>query len=94
MINKIGLDKLAHLGIGGLICAIFATVMTLQDGMMTWRSLLYSLLAASFVFVISVFKEYFVDDKFDWVDIAYAMVGCLLYVLAAAAGIGLYLISH
>lgn len=94
IIEKIGLDKMAHLGIGGLICAMFANILMLQDGIMGWRSLLYVVFAAIVVFVVSVFKEYFIDDKFDWADIAYAMLGCALYALPTAAGIALNLASQ
>lgn len=94
LVKKIGLDKLAHLGIGGLVCAMMTTVLIFQDGVMEWKSLLYSVPGLLAVFGISVFKEYFIDEKPEWADVWYAMAGCALWIGAAAAGIGLYVVSH
>lgn len=94
IIERIGLDKLAHLGIGGLMCAMLSNMLILQDGIMGWRSLLYCLFASVVVFGVSVFKEYFMDERFDWADIAYAMLGCALYALPTAAGIALHIASN
>lgn len=93
-IARVGLDKWAHLGIGGLLCALLSCVLILQEGVMEWRSLLYCAPGLLGVFVISVFKEYFVDERPDWADVWFAMAGCGLWVCAAAAGIGLYVVSH
>lgn len=89
-----GVDKYAHLGIGGLICAMLSTVLNTQDGILDFRALLYALFASVVVFAVSVFKEYFMDERFDWADIAFAMIGCCLYIAALASGIGLYIASH
>lgn len=89
-----GVDKYAHLGIGGLICAMLSTVLNTQDGILDFHALLYALFASAVVFTISVFKEYFMDERFDWADIAFAMIGCALYIAALASGIGLYIASH
>ena len=89
-----GIDKYAHLGVGGLLCAIISTVPIMQDGILSWKALLFGLFAALVVFVASVFKEYFADKEFEWADIAYAMFGCALYLSALTLGIGLYAASH
>lgn len=89
-----GVDKYAHLGIGGLICAMLSTVLNTQDGILDFHALLYALFASAVVFIISVFKEYFMDERFDWADIIFAMIGCGLYIAALASGIGLYIASH
>lgn len=91
IIEKIGLDRIAHLGIGGLICAIIANILIPLNGASGWHSLLNSIPAAAFVFAISVIKERFMDSKFDWADITYAMLGCLLYIIAVALGLWLNL---
>lgn len=92
--NKFGVDKFAHLGIGGLICACITNFLMLQEGVMTWSLLWYALFASACVFVISVWKEYFMDSEFDWNDIIAAMIGCVLYILASAAGYGLYVAAN
>lgn len=89
-----GVDKYAHLGIGGLICAMLSTVLNTQDGILDFHALLYALAASAVVFAISVFKEYFVDERFDWADIAFAMIGCALYTVALTVGILLFMASH
>ncbi len=92
--KNVGYDKYAHLGIGGLICAFIATVLILQDGMLNWYALWYALVGTFVVFGLSLFKEYFMDEKFEWADIVWAMFGCAIYTVSLIAGIGFYLVSH
>lgn len=55
LIEKIGLDKLAHLGVGGLLCACITLVMILQDAEMVkagnlWRAAVSPLAGCALVF--------------------------------------------
>ena len=89
LISYFGIDRFAHLGIGGLICAIISDDLIMRAGVTGWRSLLYTLVGITVVFAISVIKEYLMDSKVDWVDIAFAMIGCALYVGSRAIGIAM-----
>lgn len=95
LITRIGLDKIAHFGVGGLICAVISNVCLLQEAHTTdWTSLIFAAVAALSVFVLSVAKE-LADTKnggpFSWADIGVAMLGCAVYALSAVVGIALHL---
>ena len=75
-------DKMAHLGVGGLICAIIALLIGASDlqfiSESPFRLVALPITGTVFVFIISVIKEFAVDSEFSILDIAAAMVGCLL----------------
>lgn len=92
LINKIGLDKCAHFGIGGLICALFTFVFILQDLSIlalipVWKILLMPTIGSIITFFVSVIKEYCFDSKVDWKDIIAAMIGCVTVFVAVAFGV-------
>lgn len=83
-----GTDKWAHLGIGGLACALITIAMILQAHQMPhWGMLLFPLGGAVCVFIFSFFKELIDSTGFDWKDILAAMLGCLLVEAAAVFGV-------
>lgn len=84
---KIGHDKFDHHILGALICALFSFVAILQDGVINWYSIGYPTIGAAVVFFLSVIKEYALDDKADWMDIVWAMAGCLWVYAAVAIGV-------
>lgn len=91
LIEKIGLDKCAHFGIGGLICALFTFVFILQDLYVLpllpiWRIILIPTIGTVVTFFVSVIKEYFFDTKVDWKDIIAALIGCVTVFAAVAFG--------
>lgn len=92
LIAKIGLDKLAHLGIGGLVCALFTFVVILQDadtmlnGGSIWRALLTPIIGTIVVMMFELFKEY-LDSEFNWKDVLFTFAGCLLVFVAVAIGL-------
>lgn len=86
-ISKIGQDKFDHHILGALICALVSFVFILQDGVFDWAAVGYPLIGSAVVFFISVIKEYFLDDKADWEDILFAMLGCLWVFAAVALGV-------
>ena len=59
-----GLDKWAHLGIGGLACALITIAMILAEHQVSpWRMLLFPLGGAICVFIFSFFKEMINDNE-------------------------------
>lgn len=89
-----GMDKWAHLGIGGLACALLTLAFTIAEfGNASWRMLLGFVVGLVPVLIFSVFKELTDDTGFDWKDIAAAVIGCLLVLLAVVFGIVMGLLS-
>ena len=74
-----GLDKWAHLGIGGFACAMIAIAMILAEHQVSpWRMLLFPLGGAVCVVIVSFCKKMIDTTGFCWKDIFAAMLGCLL----------------
>lgn len=99
LIEKIGLDKLAHLGIGGLICALITFVIILQDidmlqGGNMWRALLVPFIGTIVVMFLELFKEAFIDSEFSWKDVLFTFAGCLLVFVAVAVGLLFHELSN
>lgn len=91
--NKLQTDKLAHFGIGGLLCAMVALVAMLQDGVTGWSAMVFPLIGDVVVFIISYLKEKIMDDKFTWADIWAAMIGCICVHVAVLIGVVFNIIS-
>ena len=81
---KIGHDKFDHHVVGALICALFTFVFILQDAIFDWIAVVVPVIGSVVVLLLSIVKEY-IDDKPDWMDVVWAMLGCL-WVFAAVAG--------
>lgn len=80
-------DKMAHFGIGGLLTAVITIIAMLQEGNMNPSALLVvPFIGHVCTFILSVIKEYIVDDYTDWKDILAAMIGSA--VVHASVGIG------
>jgi len=92
LINRIGLDRIAHFGIGGVIFAAFniAFLLSLCSGPVpepTWRDIIIAPLGGYFAAAFAGFvKEYFLDSKWDWWDIIATMAGPVFIHLCAIAG--------
>lgn len=80
------MDKFAHMGIGGMIAAVVMIVTTIAMGSYGWVLTLYPFISHAIVFAISYLKERYLDDKFEWVDIWYAMAGSAVIHLAYIVG--------
>ena len=97
-IEKIGMDKMAHFGIGGLITALFTIILIAQD--MTvfsaepWRMLIAPLAGTVVNAFVSVIKELLVDDRPDWNDLMAALVGSATVFVATAIGWILFILSN
>jgi hypothetical protein len=71
IIDKIGVDKMLHFAFGGWITAKFC-----ESGI-----LLLAVIGILFCGIVSITKER-LDEKFDWKDIAAAMLGGLLELVS------------
>lgn len=89
LINKIGIDKVTHFSMGGLICALFTFVFLLQDfnTLEVWQVLLLPLIGTVVTFVLSIIKEFIIDEVVDWKDIIAGMLGCVPVYIAIGIGI-------
>lgn len=99
LIEKNGLDKLAHLGVGGLLCACITLVMILQDAEMIrtgnlWRVAVSPLAGTIAVMMFEFFKEYVIDKEFDWKDFWFSLAGCALVFAATGIGVLFYVLSN
>lgn len=89
LINKIGIDKITHFSMGGLICALFTFIFLLQDfnTLEVWQVLLLPLIGTVVTFVLSIIKEFIIDEVVDWKDIIAGMLGCVPVYIAIGIGI-------
>ena len=89
LINKIGIDKVTHFAMGGLICALFTFIFLLQDfnTLEVWQVLLLPLIGTVVTFVLSIIKEFIIDGVVDWKDIIAGMLGCVPVYIAIGIGI-------
>lgn len=89
-IEKIGMDKVAHFGVGGLITALFTIIFILQDmGTLIfhpWKMLLYPFIGAIITVVASVVKELF-DGTPDKKDVLAALIGSATIFVTVFVGI-------
>jgi hypothetical protein len=90
-IEKIGMDKVAHFGVGGLITALFTMVFIMQDMpvfvMQPWRLLLMPFIGTVVTVFVSVIKELFFDVKRDWKDRYAALIGSAAVFVATFFGV-------
>ena len=92
LINRIGLDRIAHFGIGGGLFAAFnfAFLLSLCSGPVpepTWRDVFIAPMGGYFIAALAAFvKEYFIDSRWDWWDFTATMAGPVFIHLCAIAG--------
>ena len=84
---KVGMDKIAHFGIGGIIGAAIAIVITLAIGDYGWVVGVYPLVAHAVVFILSFIKEKFLDEEFNWLDILASVLGSIAVHIAFILGL-------
>ena len=89
LINKIGIDKVTHFAMGGLICALFTFIFLLQDfnTLEIWQVLLLPLIGTVVTFVLSIIKEFIIDEVVDWKDIIAGILGGVPVYIAIGIGI-------
>lgn len=90
------IDKEAHFGWGAMICAAIVLVCLLQDlpVQLSWSLLWVCLIGTIVAVIFELLKEFVVDAKCDWLDIAATVGGCVIVWLATAAGIWFNIIAH
>lgn len=92
LIDKIGLDRVAHFGVGGTLFAAFNVMFALSlidtpAVALTWRTVLLLPLAGYIVVAFAeAVKEYFIDGKPDVWDIAATFAGAASVHLCAVIG--------
>lgn len=84
---RIGMDKIAHFGIGGIIGAAIAIVITLARGDYGWVVGAYPFVAHVIVFILSFIKEKFIDDEYNWLDILASVLGSIAVHIAFVLGL-------
>lgn len=95
IVNKIGIDKIAHFGLGGLIAAFFTIIFMLQDCTeVGWNMLPWSAIGVIVTLVLSVVKEVIIDEVFEWRDIVAGVLGSLLVPAAIVIGVLLNMAMH
>ena len=80
------MDKFAHMGIGGMMAAVVMIVTTIATGSYGWMLTLCPFIAHAIVFAVSCLKERYLDEKYEWEDIWYAMAGSAVIHLAYIVG--------
>ena len=83
----IGMDKIAHFGIGGIIGATIAIVITLARGDYGWVAGAYPFISHVIVFILSFIKEKFMDDEYNWLDILASVLGSIAVHMAFIIGL-------
>ena len=84
---RIGMDKIAHFGIGGIIGATIAIVITLARGDYGWVAGAYPFISHAIVFILSFIKEKFMDDEYNWLDILASVLGSIAVYMAFIIGL-------
>ena len=90
-----GMDKWAHFGIGGLICAVSTLlfIFTLNPIYVSWGLLFAFIPGTVLVGILSVIKEFTDSTGFCLPDIIAALIGCGTVEVAMIIGIILGLLS-
>lgn len=91
IVERIGMDKMAHFGIGGLITALVTIVFVVRDiaplAVRPWLALFYPLAGTVVTVVVSVIKEKAIDSEADWKDMYAALIGSALVFVAVSVGV-------
>ena len=89
LIERIGIDKLCHFGIGGVVTAFVAVVAMLQDLPLDsiWEALYYPIMGIVVTIIVEILKEYLIDKKVDKMDILWTMLGAFSVFMAFLIGI-------
>ena len=88
-LKSIGTDKWAHVGIGGLICALITIVVifSITPIAASWILLLSTIPGIVFVSMISLIKELTDSTGFSVKDIIAALIGCIIIEIPLLIGI-------
>lgn len=91
-----GMDKIAHFGIGAVICACFTIACMLQDlsAAPSWHDLLWCAIGTIVTAAAAAAKEVIIDENGELSDFIASMLGCTPIWLAVAVGIALNHLSQ
>lgn len=91
-----GMDKVAHFGIGGLLCGMTTLFIfcLMPMTLVTYPFLMTVIPLAGYIIVggLSVFKELKLDPSTDWKDVWMSVLGCVPVHATAIIGMVIYLI--
>lgn len=91
-----GMDKVAHFGIGGLLCGMITLFMfcLMPMTLVAHPFLMTVVPLVGYIVVggLSIFKELKLDIVADWKDVWMSIFGCVLVHIAAIIGMIVYLI--
>lgn len=95
-IEKIGIDKFAHLGVGGLMCAMVTFIALLQEMGNLTPAMIFAtpIIGTVMVMFLEFCKEHFLDDEFSWKDVLATFIGCVLVFLAVGVGVLFNVLSN
>ena len=96
IIEKIGNDKFAHLGVGGLMCAMITLVILLQEMGNLTPAMIFAtpIIGTVMVMFLEFCKEHFLDEEFSWKDVLATFIGCVLVFLAVGVGVLFNVLSN
>lgn len=96
LIAKIGIDKFAHLGVGGLMCAMVTFVVLLQEMGNLTPAMIFAtpIIGTVMVMFLEFCKEHFLDDEFSWKDVLATFIGCVLVFLSVGVGVLFNVLSN
>lgn len=94
LITKIGVDKLLHFSIGGLITALLTIIVVLQEDYVDASIIAFPFIGLIPVAILSWFKEAVIDDDFSWMDILASVLGAVPVFIATALGVLFYTLSN
>lgn len=94
LITKIGVDKLLHFSIGGLITALLTIIVVLQEDYVDASIIAFPFIGLIPVAILSWFKEEVIDDDFSWMDILASVLGAVPVFIATALGVLFYTLSN
>ena len=94
LITKIGVDKILHFSVGGLIVALFTIVAILQEDVIDATTIASPFIGLVPVAMLSWFKEAVIDDDFSWMDILASVLGAVPVFIATALGVLFYILSN
>lgn len=96
LIERIGIDKLCHFGIGGVVTAFVAVVAMFQEMPFEsmWFSLVFPLMGTVVTLILEFIKEFVVDKKADKMDFLWTMLGAFTVFMAFLIGIVFNVLSR
>lgn len=87
-----GLDKIAHFGVGGLMCALVTLFILCAFNLPSWMVIGSPVVGDVIVLVLSLIKEYKIDPEVNLKDVYAGLCGCVCVHIAVLLGALLHLL--